>query len=171
MSASRSSPTIHVSSGSASSASSAAPKKAGLGLPSTVASIPAAYSRPATKAPESSSGPRDVCHHAVLVQAVELGAGLELGERAGEVHVAEDAVRLVGLVGASEQDRVRLLADELDAFELRPDRGHRQREHALPGERARRGARRRLELLVVELDAERAQVVGQVGTRAAWCCW
>ena len=36
---------------------------AGLGFPSTVASIPAAYSRPATIAPASSRGPAAVCHH------------------------------------------------------------------------------------------------------------
>src|SRR5262249_54597643 len=59
---SRSSPTIHVMSGSASSASIAAPKYAGLGFPSTVASIPAAYSRPATIAPASRRGPSAVCH-------------------------------------------------------------------------------------------------------------
>src|SRR5690349_2907327 len=62
MSISRSSPTIQVSCGSASSASKAAAKYCGLGLPSTVASTCAAYSRPATKAPESRSGPRFVCH-------------------------------------------------------------------------------------------------------------
>ena len=62
MSPSRSSPTIQVSSGSASSASIAAAKYCGLGLPSTVASIPAAYSSPATNAPASSRGPSAVCH-------------------------------------------------------------------------------------------------------------
>src|SRR4029079_11226150 len=66
MSASMSSPTIQVSSASESSASSAAWKYAGLGFPSTVASIWSAYSRPATKAPESSSGPRAVCHQRFL---------------------------------------------------------------------------------------------------------
>ena len=37
-----------------------------LGLPSTVASTPEAYSSPATNAPESSSGPREVCHQRFL---------------------------------------------------------------------------------------------------------
>ncbi len=100
------------------------------------------------------------------MQAEELRARLELGERAREVHVAEDAVRLVGLVGASDQHGVGLLAHELDALELGPDRGHRQREHALAREGARRSAWSRLELLVVELDAERAQVLGEVGPGA-----
>src|SRR2546421_3127008 len=63
MSLSRSSPTIHVSSGSASSASHAAVKYDTLGLPMTVASTSAAYSSPATNAPASRSGPRPVCHH------------------------------------------------------------------------------------------------------------
>ena len=49
-----------------SSASSAASKYTGLGLPMTTASTPAAYSSPATKAPESSRGPRDVCHQRFL---------------------------------------------------------------------------------------------------------
>ena len=62
MSLSRSSPTIQAISGSASSASNAAAKYAGLGLPSTIASTCAAYSRPATNAPASRSGPRFVCH-------------------------------------------------------------------------------------------------------------
>src|SRR5579872_273174 len=63
---SRSSPTIHVRAGSASSAARAASKYAVLGLPSTVASTPAAYSSPATNAPASSRGPLAVCHHLFL---------------------------------------------------------------------------------------------------------
>src|SRR4051795_8241670 len=63
MSASTSSPTIHVRSGSASSAASAASKYSALGFPSTVAARPVAYSSPATKAPASRSAPRAVCHH------------------------------------------------------------------------------------------------------------
>ena len=66
MSDSMSSVTSHVSSGSASRTSSAAAKYDGLGFPSTVASTPVAYSSPATKAPESSIGPRLVCHHLFL---------------------------------------------------------------------------------------------------------
>src|SRR5215211_5440529 len=50
---STSSPTIHVMPGSASSAASAASKYAADGLPITVASTSAAYSSPATNAPES----------------------------------------------------------------------------------------------------------------------
>ena len=41
----------------------------------------------------------------VLVQAVEVGTELELGERAREVHVREDAARLLGLVGAADLAR------------------------------------------------------------------
>src|SRR5262249_36668578 len=66
MSASMSSPTIHVMLASASSASSAASKYAVDGLPSTIASVSAAYSSPATNAPASSSGPFFVCHHRFL---------------------------------------------------------------------------------------------------------
>src|SRR5205085_12130483 len=66
MSASTSSPTIHVCSGSASIASSAASKYAALGLPSTVAVIPLAYSSPTTNAPASRSAPREVCHQRFL---------------------------------------------------------------------------------------------------------
>src|SRR5262249_47849728 len=52
---------------------------------------------------------------AVLVQAVELRPALELRERAGEVHVAEDPPGLLGvLVGAAEEDGIGTLADELD---------------------------------------------------------
>src|SRR5206468_1770283 len=53
-SASMSSVTSHVRSGSASSASSAAAKYDGLGFPRIVASTPVAYSSPATNAPPSS---------------------------------------------------------------------------------------------------------------------
>src|SRR5581483_2066921 len=63
---SRSSPTIHVSCGSASSAARAASKYARDGLPSTVASVSAANSRPATNAPASSRGPSAVCHQRFL---------------------------------------------------------------------------------------------------------
>jgi hypothetical protein len=59
---SRSSPTIHVMCGSASSASHAAAKYEELGLPRTTASTPAAYSSPATYAPASNCGPCFVCH-------------------------------------------------------------------------------------------------------------
>ena len=138
-------------------------------MPSTVASTPAAYSSPATNAPESSIGPRDVCHHVVLVQAVELGAELELAERPREVHVAEDAPGLLGLVRAAEQDRLRAVADELDPVEIVDQRGHHQREHAPPGERVRGGRRGRLELGVVELDPA-AGGARRRGSRAPWSC-
>src|SRR5579884_766064 len=63
---STSSPTIHVSPGSASSAPSAAAKYSGDGFPSTVASVPDAYSSPATNAPASRRGPSVVCHQRFL---------------------------------------------------------------------------------------------------------
>ena len=163
MSASTSSPTIHVSSGSASTASSAARKYVGLGLPSTVASTPAAYSSPATNAPESSSGPRRLPPR-VLVQAVELRARVELGERSREVHVREDGVRLGRLVRAADQHDLGVLADELHALEVLDDR-RASSARARAGERVRGGARRRLELVVVELDAHRAELRGERGAR------
>ena len=69
MSLSRSSPIIHVIRASASSASSAASKYAGVGLPRIVASTCAANSRPATNAPESSIGPCFVCHQRLRCNA------------------------------------------------------------------------------------------------------
>src|SRR5439155_15634508 len=50
-----------------------------------------------------------------LVEAEEIGPRLQLRERTCEVHVAEDAARLLGLVGAAEQHSVRTLPHELDS--------------------------------------------------------
>ena len=161
MSASRSSPTIHVSSGSASSAASAASKYAGLGLPSTVASTPAAYSRPATNTPESSRGPREVCHQLVLVQAIEVGAQLELGERPREVHVAEDTACLLGLVGPSEQHGLGALPDELDAVEVLDQRRDHSASTRLPASALAAADGGRLQLGVVELEPGAAQLLGE----------
>ena len=72
----------------------------------------------------------------VLVQAEEVGAGLDLGERAREVHVAEDLVRLGRLVAAADEHRVGALADELDPGEIGHDRGHHERVDAPPAELA-----------------------------------
>ena len=80
------------------------------------------------------------------MEAVELGAELELAERAREVHVREDEVRLRRLVGAAEQHGVRSLADELDPLEVVHERVHRQREDALAAERLDGGARGGLDL-------------------------
>ena len=132
MSASTSSPTIHVSSGSASSA-----VERGLEVRRRSACRarsprrPAAYSSAGDERARVEQRPARRLPPAVLVQAVELGAGLELGERAREVHVAEDLVRLGRLVAAAEQHGVGALADELDPVEVLDDRRHRQREHAL----------------------------------------
>jgi hypothetical protein len=102
---------------------------------------------------------------AVLVQAVQLGAALELVKRARKVHVAEDEVRLGRFVGPADEHRLGVLADELDAFELADDRVHRQREDAPAGELRGGRARRRLQLLVVELDAHSAKLLGQGSPR------
>jgi len=99
------------------------------------------------------------------VQAVEVSAALELVEGAREVRVAEDAPGLLGLVGAAQQDGLGVLPHELDALEVGDDRRHRQHEHTLALERAGGGARRRLELLVLQRDPERAQVAGELGPR------
>ena len=97
----------------------------------------------------------------VLVQAVELGAHLQLGERPAEVHPREHLVRLGRLVAAAEQHRVGVVADELDALEIGHDRAHHEREHALARELAGGGPRRRLELVVVELEPEQPQLLGE----------
>ena len=106
---------------------------------------------------------------AVLVQAVQLGAAFELVERAREVHVAEDEVRLRRLVRAADQDRLGVLADELDPVELADDRVHRHGEHASPGELGRRSAWRGLQLLVLKRDPHAAQLLGErrTGLRSA----
>jgi len=66
-----------------------------------------------------------------------------------------------GFVGAADENRFRVLADELDPFELADDRVHRQREDSATGERLGSRSRRRLQLLVVELDPHRTQLFGQ----------
>ena len=88
------------------------------------------------------------------MQAVELGTALKLGERAREVHVAEDPVRLGSLVRAAQKNGVRALADQLDALQVVPDRRHRQRQDAPAREDACRRHRSRLQLAVLELDPE-----------------
>ena len=98
---------------------------------------------------------------AVLVQAVQLGARLELVEGAVQVEVGEDAPGLLALVGPAEQDGVDVHADELQALEVVEDAGHRQREHALALEDARRDDAGRLELLVLDLDPHLAQLLGR----------
>ena len=59
-----------------------------------------------------------------------------------------------------------VLAYKLDTS-VRDDRSHCQRQNPLPGERVGRGARRRLELLVVELDPERARSAASSARGAA----
>ena len=171
MSASTSSPTIQVSFGSESSTSRAASKYAGLGFPSTVASC-------LGRVLESRDEGAGVQHRAarrlppaVLVQAVELGAALELGEGAREVHVAEDlVVQFAALLRAAEQDRVGALADELDPLEVLDDVGHRQREDAFARKRWAAASGVVCSSVVVELDPEAADLAASAGA-SAWCCW
>ena len=98
-------------------------------------------------------------------------AGLELGERAREVHVREDAVRLGGLVGAADEDGVGALADELEALEIVDERVHREREHPLAAEEltaataASSGSRRRSSSTPMG-----AELFGELRARAgSWC--
>ena len=95
------------------------------------------------------------------MQAVELGTHLQLRERTAEVHPREHLVRLGRLVTAAEQHRVGVVADELDPLEVGHDRPHHEREHALAGELAGGGARCRLQLVVVELEPEQPQLLGE----------
>ena len=106
--------------------------------------------------PLSTIGPAARLPPPVLVQAEELGPRLQLGEGAGEVHVAEDLVGLDRLVAAADEDGVSALPDQLDALEIRDDGRHHERQHPLSLQLARGGPRGRLELLLVELEAELA---------------
>ena len=100
---------------------------------------------------------------AVAMQREEVGAHLDLAERAGDVRVREDARVLLGILAqAADEDGVDVEADELHlAGEVVGEARHREREHALPGELPRGDRRGRLQLVVLELDPEAAQVVGQ----------
>jgi hypothetical protein len=86
-------------------------------------------------------------------------------EGACEVRVREHAARFVGLVRAAHEHRIRVPAHEVDPIEVLHDRGHRQREHPLAPQRAGRGRRRGLELLVREFDAETAELFRQHAAR------
>ena len=88
-----------------------------------------------------------------------------------QVHVAEDLVRLERLVAAADQHGVGVVADELEPLEIGDDRGHHQREHPPAAELADRGARRRLDLRLVELEADPAQLARRVCRAAASSCW
>ena len=173
MSASRSSPTIQVSSG-------VGVERLERSLevrPGSACRAPSPRRRPRTRArrrtrPASSSGPRDGLPPAVLVQAVELGARLELGERAREVHVAEDAVR---------SRRTRRRRRWSTASAPSPTSSMPSRSSTIAGivsastrwpASARAAARGgRLQLVVVELDPERAERLRERRARDASCCW
>jgi hypothetical protein len=99
----------------------------------------------------------------VLVEAEEVGAGLDLGERAGEVHVAEDLVGLRSLVAPSDEDGVRALAHELHAVEVGDDPGHHERVDAPAAQPLGGGCGSRLELPVLELEPEAANLRREVG--------
>ena len=100
---------------------------------------------------------------AVLVQAVELGAGEELEERAVQVEVGEDPARLGALVAAADEHGVGVHPDQLDPVEVVEDPRHRQREHALAGEHLRGDAAGRLELVVLEPETHLAEASGELG--------
>ena len=105
------------------------------------------------------------------MQADEARAGLELGERSVEVLIREDLPRLVALVRAPEQDDVRVAVDELDPLgEIVSHRLHRQSQDTLPREQPGRGERRRRELVVLQVDAQPAEVVGEPFPGPSWCC-
>ena len=72
---------------------------------------------------------------------------------------------LLGLVGAADQHRVGVHADQLAALEVVEDARHRQREHALALEHARGDAAGRLQLVVVDREAERAQLLAELRAR------
>jgi hypothetical protein len=80
--------------------------------------------------------------------------------------VAEDLVWLRRLVAAADEDGVGAFADELDSGEVGHDRGHHERIDAAPSELQRCRRRRGLQLVVVELEPHRAQLVEQRRARA-----
>ena len=94
---------------------------------------------------------------AVAVQAVELGAGEQLQEGPVQVEVGIDAVRLLALVRTAHEDGVGVHPDQLHPLEVVEDPRHRQGEHALALEHARGDAAGRLQLVVVEREAHRAE--------------
>ena len=55
-------------------------------------------------------------------------------ERPRQVHVAEDEVRLGGLVRTADEHCLGVFAHQLDALELTHDRVHREREDTSSGE-------------------------------------
>ena len=170
-SASTSSPTMTASPGAPPSAASAASKYAGLGLPTTSASTPAAYSSPATKAPESSIGPLEVCHQRLRCRQTSRAPASSSANARLRFRTRRRPPRLVPLVRAAEQDDVRVAVDELDLLgEIVLDGLHRQRQDAL----APRAARPRR---AASSRARRppARCPARVGRRRAlcgpsWCC-
>ena len=102
------------------------------------------------------------------MQAVELGAGLELEKRAVEVEVGEDAAGLLALVGAADEHGVGVHADQLEAVEVVEDARHRQREHALALQHPRGDSAGRLQLVVVDREAHRAQLLAERAARDSW---
>src|SRR5438093_1455203 len=66
------------------------------------------------------------------------------------------------LAGAAEEDSIRTLADEFDAVEIADDGVHRQRQHALALKEARRRGGDRLQLLVLEREAELPELLAEL---------
>ncbi len=67
----------------------------------------------------------------VLVQAVEIGAGLQLVERPVQVEVREDPPNLFALVGAADENGVDVHPDELQPLEIVEDARHRECKDSL----------------------------------------
>ena len=102
------------------------------------------------------------------MQAVELGARLELEERAVQVQVRVDPPRLLALVGAADEHGVGVHPDQLEPLEVVDDARHRQREHALAGEHPRRDAAGRLELVVLDREAHLAELLAELRAATSW---
>ena len=68
----------------------------------------------------------------------------------------------VALVGAADEHGVGVHPDQLEPVEVVEDARHRQREHPLAREHARGDAPGRLELVVVEREAHRAQPLAEL---------
>ena len=93
------------------------------------------------------------------MEAVQLGAHLQLRKGAPEVHPREHLIRLGRLVAAAEQHRVGVLSDELDALEVGHDRPHHECKDTLACELTGSCPWRRLELVVVQFESEQAQLL------------
>ena len=100
------------------------------------------------------------------MQANEARAVFELGERPAQIRIGEDALGLLGLVGAAEQHGVGARVDQRGVpLQVGPDRGHDQGQDPLPGQQLARGERGRLDLVLLDRDADRAELLRQARPR------